>query len=936
MNLSGEAVRLTLTKKIIFLLLIPLFGSLVSIAFFAAFLEETKTDGHFINVAGRQRMLSAELLAWSHMVAIGQEEDRAGLQVRIAEFEKSLSAMERGGKVLDGLLVPAPPEVRGELVVVDNYWRALKPDLTAVAVISRGEPQFQEAYRRVESGIDKLKELSSQLVTRFDERTRRLRHRMLYTLGSIAFLTGIVFLAGIFLARRYIVQPILRIAEAAKRISGGDFTQRLEIRTRDELSVLVHTFNQMAAQTEQSMSALNLRRRYAENIIASLPAGMLVVNDTLKVRSVNRSFREMFGLKNGEDVSGRELGDLLPLPDLRQQAQAVLAGGMALRSLEAALGEKWLRLTITGIRLAEEEEEEEEVLLLVVVEDITELKRANDTLRVAAATFESQEAILITDPDSNILRVNQAFERLSGYRAEEMIGQNPRILKSGRHDAAFYQAMWSDLLSTGKWSGEVWDKRKNGEIYPKYMTTTAVYDDNHQVTHYVAVSSDISERKQAEADIHQLAFYDPLTNLPNRRLLLDRLQQAMAVSMRNGRYGALLFLDMDHFKTINDTQGHAIGDLLLIEVARRLQTCVREGDSVARLGGDEFVVVLEELSGEPDEAATQTELVAEKIRNELGQPYMLKDYEYHTTPSIGISLFRGHLESADDLLKQADIAMYQAKTSGRNTLRFFDPDMQVSLEARATLEAHLRAALSQQQFKLFFQIQVNAVNRPIGAEALLRWQHPERGLVSPLQFIPLAEDTGLILPIGQWVLETACAKIKAWETNPLACELQLAVNVSARQFHQPDFVEQIRATLKKTGADPARLKLELTESVVLGNIDNAVAKMHELKGLGVHFSMDDFGTGYSSLSYLTQLPLDQLKIDQSFVRNIGIKPTDAVIVQTIIGMGNSLGMQVIAEGVENEEQRNFLELNGCHAYQGYLFSKPVPIEEFEALIRMPN
>jgi EAL domain-containing protein (putative c-di-GMP-specific phosphodiesterase class I) len=291
----------------------------------------------------------------------------------------------------------------------------------------------------------------------------------------------------------------------------------------------------------------------------------------------------------------------------------------------------------------------------------------------------------------------------------------------------------------------------------------------------------------------------------------------------------------------------------------------------------------------------------------------------------------------DDVFRHADTAMYQAKNSGRNTLRFFDPDMQASLEARAALEADLRHALSQQQFKLFFQIQVNAANQPIGAEALLRWRHPKRGLVSPLQFIPLAEDTGLILPIGLWVLETACAQIKAWEANPLACELQLAVNVSARQFHQPDFVEQVRAVLKKTGADPARLKLELTESVVLNNINDAVVKMRDLKEVGVRFSMDDFGTGYSSLSYLTQLPLDQLKIDLSFVHNIGIKPTDAVIVQTIISMGNSLGMEVIAEGVETEAQRDFLERNGCHAYQGYLFSKPVPIEEFEGLIRrMPN
>ena len=555
-------------------------------------------------------------------------------------------------------------------------------------------------------------------------------------------------------------------------------------------------------------------KRYAEDIIASLPAGLIVVNDALKVRSVNRSFREMFGLKNGEDVSGRELGDLLPLPDLRQQAQAVLAGGMALHGIDAALGKKWLRITITGIRLAEEEEEEED--LLVVVEDITELKA--------------------------------------------------------------------------------------------------------QAAH-----------------IEQLAFYDPLTGLPNRSLLRDRLQQVLTHSTRRKNHGAILFIDLDNFKALNDTKGHNIGDLLLIEVAKRLQDCIRSSDTVARMGGDEFVVVLKELDEDTLQAVAQAQDIGEKVLASLNQPFNLQGFEHYCSASIGISLFRDNEIGMDNLFRHADTAMYQAKTSGRNTLRFFDPDMQAALEARAALEADLRHALSQQQFKLFFQIQVNAANHPIGAEALLRWLHPERGLVSPLQFIPLAEDTGLILPIGLWVLETACAQIKAWETNPLACELQLAVNVSARQFHQPDFVEQVREALEKTGADPIRLKLELTESVVLDNINDAVVKMHDLKDVGVHFSMDDFGTGYSSLSYLTQLPFDQLKIDLSFVRNIGIKPTDAVIVQTIISMGNSLGMKVIAEGVESEEQRDFLERNGCHAYQGYLFSKPVPIEEFDALIRhMPN
>jgi len=567
------------------------------------------------------------------------------------------------------------------------------------------------------------------------------------------------------------------------------------------------------------------------------------------------------------------------------------------------------------------------------VQDVTGQHLAAEQLRISAATFEAQEGIMITDPDANILRVNHAFEALSGYSAEEMIGKNPRILQSGRHDKAFYRDMWSELLSAGKWSGEVWDRRKNGEVYPKHMTITAIYDGHHRVTHYVVVSSDISQRKQSEHEIHQLAFYDPLTRLPNRRLLLDRLQQAMAASTRSDRYGALLFLDMDHFKTINDTQGHAMGDLLLIEVACRLQGCVREGDSVARLGGDEFVVVLEDLSSMPDEAATQTELVAEKIRNELDQPYMLKDYECHTTPSIGISMFRGHQESVEDLLRHADVAMYQAKTAGRNVIRFFDPQMQATLDIRTALETDLRRALDKRQFHLHYQVQVDSGGKAVGAEVLLRWKHPERGFVFPDQFIPLTEETGLIVPIGLWVLQTACAQLKAWQHDALTRDLTIAVNVSARQFRQPDFIAQVQRVLLETGARPSHLKLELTESTVLENVEDTIASMRELKLLGLSFSMDDFGTGYSSLQYLKRLPLDQIKIDRSFVRDIASDPNDAAIVQTIIAMTRALGLNVIAEGVETGAQWDFLDRHGCHAFQGYLFGKPLPLEQFTELLR---
>ena len=557
-------------------------------------------------------------------------------------------------------------------------------------------------------------------------------------------------------------------------------------------------------------------------------------------------------------------------------------------------------------------------------------------LRIAAAAFETHESIMIYDPDRHIQRVNRSFTQLTGYSPEEVIGKAPDLLRSGRHDEEFFRKRWETIKRDGHWEGEIWNRRKDGTIHPVWLTTTAVTDADGKVTHYVSVLTDITQRKEAEEQIHQLAYYDALTNLPNRRLLLNRLSHAMTASARSGEHGVILFIDLDNFKTLNDTKGHDIGDMLLIEAARRLQSCVRGGDTVARLGGDEFVVMLGSLSAEAEQAATEAKAAGENIRESLSQPYYLRDFEHHSSCSIGISLFRAHDISVEDLLKRADTAMYEAKTAGRNALRFFDPHMQAVLEARVILETDLHYALSEQQFELFFQIQVDAANQPIGIEALLRWMHPTRGLVMPAEFVPLAEETGLILPIGQWVLETACAQIKAWEMHSLAGGLQLAVNVSARQFHQHDFVERMCETLKKTGADPARLKLELTESVVLGNIDDTVAKMHELKRIGVRFSMDDFGTGYSSLSYLTQLPLDQLKIDRSFVHNLGIKRSDAVIVQTIIGMAGSLGIEVISEGVETNEQRAFLERAGCMAYQGYLYGNPAPLEEFADMMLHGN
>ncbi len=558
---------------------------------------------------------------------------------------------------------------------------------------------------------------------------------------------------------------------------------------------------------------------------------------------------------------------------------------------------------------------------------------ANADLRIAAIAFEAQEGMFITDARNVILRINRAFTEITGYSSEEAIGQTPSLLSSGRHDAKFYKEMRDSIQRSKAWQGEIWNRRKSGEIYPEWLTITAVTDSAGGLTHYVSTLTDISQRKAAEEQIEYLAFYDPLTRLPNRRLLVDRLQQALASSARNNRTGALLFIDLDNFKILNDTLGHDKGDLLLQQVAQRLSACVREGDSVARLGGDEFVLVLEDLSENINEAANQAETVGEKILAALNQSFDLAGHSYHNTPSMGVTLFVGHQSSIDDLMKYADLAMYEAKKAGRNTLRFFDPEMQATISTRAALEKDLREGLSARQFMLYYQPQVGAAGNITGTEALIRWQHPQRGVVSPATFIPLAEETGLILPLGAWVLETACQQLVAWATKPACAHLSIAVNVSARQFRQPDFVEQVLAVLDRCGANPHQLKLELTESLLLDDVEEMIAKMSALKTRGIGFSLDDFGTGYSSLSYLKRLPLDQLKIDQSFVRDLLTDPNDVAIAHTIVALAQSLGLSVIAEGVETEAQQDCLAVQGCLAYQGYLFSRPLPVSDFERLLQ---
>ncbi|TYL70867.1 putative bifunctional diguanylate cyclase/phosphodiesterase [Bradyrhizobium cytisi] len=562
------------------------------------------------------------------------------------------------------------------------------------------------------------------------------------------------------------------------------------------------------------------------------------------------------------------------------------------------------------------------------------LDKSNSELRIAAAAFNAQEGMIVTDTKGVILSANRAFVSLTGYTAEELVRQTARLFRSHRRDAEFYRGMWNSVRLTGGWQGEMSLRTKSGEHCARWLTISAVKNETGDVTNYIGSYYDISKLKHAEEKIQELAYFDQLTGLPNRVLLIDRVRQALNANVRSSSYGALLFIDLDNFKTLNDSLGHHMGDMLLKSAAQRISHCVRTDDTVARFGGDEFVVLLANLGTQKAKAAAlQTEAIGEKILGAFTNAFQLDTYEYPCTPSIGVTLISPEDRNIDELLKRADLAMYDAKTAGRNGLRFFDPAMQTMITARAALEADLREDLKQERLLLHYQPQVDHEGRLLGAEALARWPHAQKGMISPSEFIPVAESTGLILPLGALMLKTACHQLARWSTDPATERLTVAINVSALQMRQKTFVEEVRAMVEQTGANPHRLKIELTESTLVSNVDDVIAKMDRLKAIGIGFSLDDFGTGYSSLSYLKRLPLDQLKIDRSFVKDVLVDPNDAAIAQMIIALSKSLGLAVIAEGVETEEQYAFLAQHGQLNYQGYLFGRPLPPADFESLAR---
>jgi diguanylate cyclase (GGDEF)-like protein/PAS domain S-box-containing protein len=674
--------------------------------------------------------------------------------------------------------------------------------------------------------------------------------------------------------------------------------------------------------------------RKLTSILESVESLIYIKDSDYRYTYVNRAVCDLFG-RPSEEILGKRDADLLD-PEtaavLLEGDRKIIDGGVRI-TVEEVTGEAddRERRTFLSTKIPLTSTDGQTYALCGISTDITDRKKTEDSLRIAAAVFRSQEGMFVTGQDRRLLNANDAFLKMMGFRPEDLIGKTLPVVTIGDRPLDGWPAIWQQVQQHGQWQGEVWARRKDLTRFPAWLTLTVVRDDKSRTTHYVGTQTDVTEQHAAQHEITRLAYFDPLTGLPNRSLLLERMRHSLTVQRRSAHASALLFIDLDNFKDLNDTRGHETGDNLLRQVGGRILGCCRENDTVARFGGDEFVVLLEDIGLSEQEATAYVRTVGHKILAAIASPFTVNGMAYRCTCSIGAYVYGTPDLTIEDLMRRGDLAMYEAKRAGRNILCLFNERIEHELHRRTSLEAQLQEGLDKDQFRLHFQAQFDVHGRVVGAEALLRWEQPGRGMVSPGEFIEVAEKTGLILPLGDWVMAKACQHLSSWSKSGLP-QLPLAVNVSATQLRRPDFVERTLTILEEKKVDPCLLKIELTESMLIEDIEDTISKMRRLKARGVGFSLDDFGTGYSSLSYLKQLPLDQLKIDRSFVRDVLTDANDAAIAKSIVALGKSLDLSLVAEGVELHAQHEFLVAEGCDFFQGYLYARPTDEAGFRALV----
>ena len=765
---------------------------------------------------------------------------------------------------------------------------------------------------------------------------------------AIWFLLGIVLLVAAAIATligRSLSRPIDALVAATSAMANGERAHRVDESGGPELQRLASSFNQMLEQVTaaktglehevaertgdllQSREQLNQAQRIARVGSWSLDLHDNHLHWSDEIFNLFEIDKEQFAASYEAFLEAIHPGDRERVNQAYSESLETRQPYEITHRLQFADGRiKYVHEACETLF----DEQGKPLLSRGTVQDVSERQQAEETINLYANVFRySAEAILITDEANRIVATNPALTELTGYTQAELAGKDPHVLASGLTPEATYQEMWSTLKETGQWQGELFDRRKDGAIYPKWISISVVRDGEGKVKNHIATFVDISARKAAEKHIYQLAHHDPLTGLYNRFSLEERLGQALMQVQREGGQLALLFIDMDRFKVINDTLGHHVGDALLVEIARRLQGVVRDSDIVARIGGDEFVVV---LTGIEESMAAMT--VAEKIVTNLGVPYEIGEHQLHSTPSVGISLYPEDGRDAEGLMKSADTAMYHAKAQGRNNYQFFTPQMNAAAHERFVLERDLRVALERGEYEVYYQPKIETGSgRVSGVEALIRWNHPHKGMIPPDRFIPIAEETGLIEAIGLWVLDEACRQLALWREQGLG-SLKMAVNLSPRQLRDIKLVDGLKQILTKHQIEEGELELEVTETAAMANAEQAIDQMHAIRATGVELAIDDFGTGYSSLAYLKLFPIQTLKLDRTFVRDIEEDENDAAICMATIALAHTLGLTVVAEGVETEAQRDFLASYDCDSLQGYLYSRPLPAAEITEYLKV--